>query len=191
MPFTWTIVGDGPERGYLERTMVTGNPSQVVRFLGTVAYSRVPALLQEQDVFLLTSDYEGMPATLLEAMGHGLVPVATDLSSGIREVIDPTNGELVGVNDIAGYARAIHRLHQDRNRLAEMSRAAYQRVREQFSVAAMTDEWQALVTRQGPPAGQWSERFKIKRPLVHNFPWTFYEPFRTVRRISKRLTRLR
>jgi glycosyltransferase involved in cell wall biosynthesis len=187
MPFTWTIAGDGPERAYLESAMLTNNPSQVARLIGNVAYSEVPALLCGHDVFLLPSAYEGMPHTLLEAMGHGLVPVVTDLASGIREVIDETNGKLVELNDIAGYARAIHGLHEHRDQMITMSLAAQERVREKFSIRAMTDEWMALVARPSATAGAWPERFEIKRPVIRNYSqWTFPEPFRTLRRLSKR-----
>lgn len=188
MPFTWTIAGDGPERAYLEGAMRTNNASQVARLIGNVAYSEVPALLREHDVFLLPSAYEGMPHTLLEAMGHGLVPVVTDLASGIREVIDETNGKLVQLNDVAGYARAIHELHEHRDQMITMAWAAQERVREKFSIHAMTDEWLALVTRPHPPSSPWPEKFKIKRPVIRNYSrWTFPEPFRTLRRLSKRL----
>jgi glycosyltransferase involved in cell wall biosynthesis len=107
MPLEWTIAGEGTARAKLEKLMVSTNPMQVVRVIGNVSYSDVPALMRQHDVFLLASDYEGLSHTLLEAMGHGLVPVVSDLASGMRDVVDDTTGILVDMNDIAGYARAI------------------------------------------------------------------------------------
>jgi len=187
MPFVWTLAGDGPDRAYLKQTLVTNNPTQIVRVLGNVPYAQISALLAEQDVFLLASDFEGLPHTLLEAMGHGLVPVVSDLPSGIREVVDESNGLLVDVNDIAGYARAIHWLHTHRPELASMSRAAERRVREGFSVSAMTDQWMAMLSVPATVALHWPRSFQFKVPLVHSQPWSFHQPFRTVRRIIKRL----
>ena len=188
MPFVWTIAGDGPDRARLEQVLVTNNPTQVVRVIGSVTYSKIPALLEEHDVFLLASDYEGLPHTLLEAMGHGLVPVVSDLPSGIREVVDESTGLLVDVNDVPGYARAIHWLHRHRSEMGRMSHAAEQRVRNEFSVQVMTDQWLTMVPPQRLAVPNWPRKFTIKRPLVHSWPWAFVEPFRTVRRVLKRLS---
>jgi hypothetical protein len=55
-------------------------------------------------------------------------------------------------------------------------------------VAAMTDQWLAMVPTVSPSAVTWPSRFQIKVPLVHDQRWQFYEPFRTVRRLVKRFT---
>ncbi|MGD0745823.1 MAG: glycosyltransferase family 4 protein, partial [Verrucomicrobiota bacterium] len=107
IPFHWTIAGEGPEREFLERTMNGTPPHQTVSFPGKIPYGDIPRILSEHDVFLLASDHEGLPLSLLEAMGHGLVPVVSDLESGVREVVDATNGMLVPVDEVEGYARAI------------------------------------------------------------------------------------
>ncbi|HEY2082828.1 MAG TPA: glycosyltransferase family 4 protein, partial [Verrucomicrobiae bacterium] len=98
MPFQWTIAGAGGERAFLESNLKTGSPDQTISFTGPVRYADVPEILKQHDVFLLASDYEGLPLSLLEAMGQGLVPVVSDLESGIREVVDRTVGLLVPVN---------------------------------------------------------------------------------------------
>ena len=188
MPFVWTIAGDGSERAQLEELMISKNPAQVVRVIGGVAYSKIHALLQEHDIFLLASDYEGLSHTLLEAMGQGLVPVVSDIPSGMREVVDGTTGVLVDVNDVPGYARAMHWLHSHRPEMAVMSQAAAQRVRDQFSIQVMTDQWLAMVPSQPSAVASWPRKFTIKRPLVHSWPWACMEPFRTVRRIVRRLS---
>ena len=50
--------------------------------------------------------------SLLESMAHGLVPVVSDIESGIREVVDSNNGIRVAIDDIPGYAKAIIHLHE-------------------------------------------------------------------------------
>src|SRR5258708_7408499 len=64
-------------------------------FVGTVSYVKTGALFDNHDVLILVSDYEGLPLSLLEAMGHGVVPVVSDLESGIRDVVDNRSAILV------------------------------------------------------------------------------------------------
>jgi glycosyltransferase involved in cell wall biosynthesis len=185
MPFVWTIAGDGPEKSFLEQAMVSADVAQSVRFIDKVAYRDVPALLQSQDVFLLASDHEGMPLSLLEAMGAGLVPVVSDLPSGVGEVVNETTGKLVALDDIAGYARAICWLHEHREAMTQMALAAQRRVREEFSVSAMTDRWLALAPLAEQVDVAWPARFAMRAPLDTRWPFWFHEPFRTLRRVRK------
>ena len=75
IPFHWTIAGDGAEREFLQQTMRSSGVEQTVSFTGQIAYAAVPQLLSQHHVFLLASDYEGLPLTLLEAMGERRVTV--------------------------------------------------------------------------------------------------------------------
>lgn len=99
IPFHWTIAGDGSEKKILERTM-SSSPAQTISFPGRISYADVPALIRTHDICLLTSDYEGFGLSVVEAMGHGLVPVVSDLPAGIPEMVDETNGVLVPVEDV-------------------------------------------------------------------------------------------
>ena len=151
IPFHWTIAGDGPEKMALEQAM-RGSPNQTVSFPGKISYAVVPEILRAHDIFLLASDYEGLPLSLLEAMGAGLVPVVSELPAGIPEMVDKTTGILVPVDNVAGYARAIIHLHAHRDELAAKSAAARARVRTEFSVPAMTDRWLAAIPKTFPAA---------------------------------------
>ncbi len=187
MPFHWTIAGAGEELSFLETNLKTRSPYQTISFAGPVRYADVPAVLKQHDIFLLASDYEGLPLSLLEAMGYGLVPVVSDLESGIREVVDETAGLLVPVNDVSGYARAIIRLHEHREELAAKSSAARARVQQEFSVAAMTDRWLAAL----PPAKcviePWPTRWPIQGVLTAGNPLHFSRPMRILRRVVARM----
>ena len=187
MPFHWTIAGEGDDRGWLEANLKPASPSQTVSFAGWVHNAEVAAILREHDVFLLTSDYEGLPLSLLEAMGYGLVPVASDLKSGIPEVVDASNGCLVPVSDVAGYARVIIQLHAHRDELAAKSAAARARVKIKFSAAAMTDGWLAAFPSTPAVIGPWPKRWRIRVPLTAENPLYFSSPARFFRRLARQL----
>jgi glycosyltransferase involved in cell wall biosynthesis len=188
IPFVWTIAGEGAEREWLEREMPTRSPAQQVVFTGTVAYSQVPDLLQNQDVFLLASDAEGLPMSLLEAMGSGVVPVISDLESGVRDVVDPGNGILVPVDDVDGYARAIIHLHKHRDELAAKSAAAHARVKADFSVQAMADRWLRFLSAPSKEV-RWPGRWRIGAPLRQPDHPRFWPPVRVLRRFAAKFRR--
>jgi glycosyltransferase involved in cell wall biosynthesis len=189
IPFHWTIAGEGPELAFLQQTMIPAPPEQTVSFAGSIPYRDVPQILREHDVFLLASDSEGLPLSLLEAMGHGIVPVVSDLESGVSEVVDAANGVLVPVNDMDGYARAIVHLHEHRDELAAKSAAARARVRTEFSVAAMTDRWLAVFPKEASAIGYWPADWKIKPPLTARHPVYYSPPMRVLRRLAAKFRR--
>jgi glycosyltransferase involved in cell wall biosynthesis len=187
IPFHWTIAGEGPERAFLEANLKSAIPEQTISFAGAVAYAAVPELIARHDIFLLASDYEGLPLSLLESMGRGLVPVVSDLKSGIPQVVDASNGILVPVNDVRGYAEAIIRLHRQRDEFARKSVAARARVERDFSVAAMADRWLAVLPPQAATASPWPTRFRIKGPLTAKNQLYFSPPVRQLRRLAMKL----
>jgi glycosyltransferase involved in cell wall biosynthesis len=188
-PFHWTLAGTGPERGFLEARLKPTGAGQSVSFLGGVGYAEVPAVLREHDVFLLASDYEGLPLSLLEAMGYGLVPVVSHLKSGIPEVVDDSNGILVPINDVGGYARAIIRLHEHRDEFAAKSAAARERVKKNYSVAAMTDRWLAAFPNPKTVDGTWPKQWRIQAPLPAPNKFHYSPPMRVLRRALVRARR--
>ncbi|MST93997.1 MAG: glycosyltransferase [Pedosphaera sp.] len=187
VPFHWTIAGEGPEGGWLRGNLGSGGPGQTVTFRGPVAFADVPELMSEHDVFLLASDYEGLPLTMLEAMGSGVVPVVSDLPSGVRDVVDENNGWRVAPENVAGYSEAIIALHGDRKGMAALSAAARQKVYPHFALAGMGDRWLGSFPAGAGAWEPWPERFQIRAPLwVAN--GSRYQPAgRMFRRWMKRL----
>jgi glycosyltransferase involved in cell wall biosynthesis len=187
MPFHWTIAGGGEERGFLETNMKSNSPDQTISFSGQVGYTDIGATLKQHDIYLLASDYEGLPLSLLEAMGYGLVPVVSDLESGIREVVDESNGILVPVKDVSGYARALVRLHQHRPEMVAKSAAARARVQQDFSVAAMTDRWLAAFPPTKSVIAPWPKRWRMRAVLASGNSLHFSWPMRILRRVAARM----
>lgn len=189
MPFSWTIAGEGSEKAFLEQNMKS-SPAQTVHFAGRVSYANVPQLLTEHDIFFLASDYEGLPLSLLEAMGCGLVPVVTDLPSGISEVIDETTGKKVAPQETADYAKAIFWLHEHRSEMGRMSQAAHEKVKMEFSVTAMTDRWLELFSRAETVDVSWPSRWTIHPILNVKGSLYFSRPMRALRRLRKKWQRV-
>ena len=79
------------------------------------------------DVFLMSSDFEGMPNALAEAMASRLVCISTDCKTGPRDLIDHgQNGYLVPVGDAKAMAEAIQKVYnmskQDRISIGDQAR---------------------------------------------------------------------
>src|SRR5579884_397699 len=142
-PVTLLLVGDGSERANLEKqAQESGLNSDCVRFLGY--RSDVPDLLAASDFFLLPSLTEGLPLSVLEAMSQRLPVVATPVG-GIPEVVHSgQHGLLVPVRDPQALAAAITEMVADPEHCRALGEAAYQRVRETFSIEAMTRQYETL-----------------------------------------------
>jgi glycosyltransferase involved in cell wall biosynthesis len=131
------IVGEGPERTAIEDLVRRRSLEESVRFLGR--RDDVPRLLAISDMVLLTSISEGIPLTLIEAMGAGR-PVVSTRVGGVTEVVDdgPT-GLLAPSGDDAALAEHVLRLAEDPGRRDEMGRAGRQRAESLFSERLMHD----------------------------------------------------
>jgi glycosyltransferase involved in cell wall biosynthesis len=126
------IIGDGPLREELEgQALNLDLIPENVRFLGS--RQDIPELLSSVDIFVLSSEREGLPVSLLEAMAASRPVVATQVG-GIPQVIeDGHNGLLVSAHDPAGLAKAILTLIEDSTLRESVAREGYQTVKARFS----------------------------------------------------------
>lgn len=96
--------------------------------------------------FIITSTYEGMCNSLLEAMALGIVPISSDYSNGaVREIInDGYNGFVVPVNNSEELANRINDLISNPNMRDAMSYRA-SLIRESYSVKRVSEAWISLL----------------------------------------------
>jgi glycosyltransferase involved in cell wall biosynthesis len=100
------ILGEGEERPHLQGLIRAFDLESVVSLHGFV--DNPLAYMSRASLFVLSSDYEGLPGALIEALACGIPVVATDCESGPREILqDGRVGRLVPVGDIAALAEAI------------------------------------------------------------------------------------
>jgi len=141
----WTVAGDGVDGPALRQRWRAGDR---VVWVGARSHAEVAALLPEHDVFVLPTRAEGVPVALVEAMAAGVVPVASDIPSGVAELVEPgRTGLLAPVADVAAFAAAIASLARDPDRLEAMSRRAREVVGAAHDVRERTAAYQALYAR--------------------------------------------
>jgi len=139
------LVGDGAERERLmAHARATGRP-ELVHFAG--ARKDPEAWLNGFDAFALTSDSEGLPLGLLEAMAVGLPVVATAVG-GVPDVVEPgRTGALVARGDRDGLTAELQRLATLPAEGHEAARNARRMVLERHSTETMVGSYENLYGR--------------------------------------------
>lgn len=90
------LIGDGEKKTEIERYVAENNLDKSVKFLGL--QSNVYGYLHDADMFTLPSNYEGIPMTLIEAMGTGLPIVATAVGGVPDMLVNQNSAILTDVN---------------------------------------------------------------------------------------------
>ena len=138
--------GDGLDQAAME---------QLARDLGledsAVFHGVSAALLRDMaksEIFVLSSDYEGIPNSLIEAMAIGLPCVSTDCSPGGARMLirDGVNGLLVPRNDEKALAEGICKMIEDRDFAIACGKEAV-KVRERFKPEVILDAWENYCLR--------------------------------------------
>jgi lipopolysaccharide/colanic/teichoic acid biosynthesis glycosyltransferase/glycosyltransferase involved in cell wall biosynthesis len=130
-----TFAGDGPLHAELQGQAKALNLKNI-HWAGDV--TDVPALLTQHEVFVLLSDHEGMPITVLEAMRAGLCVLASDLP-GIREQISNNQEGLLVANTPEAVADQLLRLVREPHLRKRLGRAAQQSFESTFAAEPMAE----------------------------------------------------
>ena len=137
------IIGIGPDEARLRSLAVELQIAPRVHFAGFKA--DVQPLLAAADGFVLSSLWEGLPVSVLEASAAGLPIVATD-AAGTREAILPSEtGLLVPIADPASLAKAMTRIMlMPKEQRLQMGANGRRFVETNFSLPKVVDQWEAL-----------------------------------------------
>ncbi len=138
------ILGDGKLKGQLEEITKSLNLEAKVVFHGKE--KNAVEEISDMSIFVLPSDFEGMPNALMEAMAMGLACISTDCPvGGPRALIDSgENGILVPVNDVHAIEQALHKLMLDENLQMQLGIKAT-KIRQTASVESVFVQWEACV----------------------------------------------
>lgn len=90
----------------------------------------IKSVYRAASLFVLSSDFEGMPNALIEAMAVGVPSISTDCPTGPADLIsDGENGMLVPVNDKGAMVKAMRWMYEKRGSSATMSKSAKEAIR--------------------------------------------------------------
>lgn len=133
------LVGDGEDRQKLEAQAVSLGVAEKVRFTGF--QSDPGKFLHLMSAFLLTSESEGMPLSLLEAWAVG-VPVLAFAVGGLPELIqDGETGFLASFGDVKKMADQVDTLLHDADLTKNIVQRCREKVEHDFDVATMADQY--------------------------------------------------
>ncbi len=142
IPFTYYIIGDGDKRASLQR-LINELKLQDKVFLQGQKEDPFSGM-EDADLFLMGSYYEGFPNVLLEAGSCGIPVVAFNAAGGIGEAVsDGVNGFLVEDNDLIGFATTMNKAITygfNREKIIETTQ-------KRFSITAMMNKLEDLLMR--------------------------------------------
>lgn len=109
------FAGEGIEKNKLEQEILTNNQDHVIEVLGKVTGEDKNIVLSNSNVFLLPSYNEGMPISLLEAMGEGHYVIASNVGA-VPEVIRNNNmGKIISPRSVASLVSAMKEVLENRD----------------------------------------------------------------------------
>ena len=134
------IVGDGKLRTDLEQ-YANKHEIRNIHFYG----KQKPVIFYEKALlFSMTSSYEGMPLTILEAMSFQCIPIVFDSFPTVHDLIDNNqNGLIIPPFDIDEFVTQTINLLKDEERIKQMQFFCEQKVK-QFSLAEIIHKWETL-----------------------------------------------
>jgi glycogen(starch) synthase len=129
----WVIIGDGPFRGRLERSVADAGLRDRTLFIGPTDDSTLHAWYEAATLFVHPTLYEGSSLVTLEAMAHRRAVVATT-AGGLPDKVKPgVNGWLVLPGDPSALAAAVSGAIADPERLIQMGEAGRRLIVREFS----------------------------------------------------------
>jgi phosphatidylinositol alpha 1,6-mannosyltransferase len=142
IPHRLVIVGDGPDRGFVEGQL----PHAI--FTGFLTGDELTAAYASSDIFFFPSDSESFGNVTLEAMASGLPCVCADATGSRSLVVDGETGFLAPPDDAAGFARHITALATNaglRQRMGQTARARALTFSWDETLARMLGYYRALI----------------------------------------------
>jgi L-malate glycosyltransferase len=136
------VVGDGVLHNQVHQQARALGTEKYVHFTGLKTDTR--PFLKAMDIFMMSSEFEGLPVALLEAMSMGCMPACTD-AGGIAEVItDNLNGILVPVHVPLQLVDRISTMLADPDRINRLKKAAHETVVQRFSMCSMVNQLETI-----------------------------------------------
>ena len=141
----WTIMGMGPLQEALKQQW---RDSHAVCFVQARDGNEVYRKLEEHDVLVFPSEFEGTPVSIMEALSRGVVPVVSDLPGGTRDMVTHEVGYRCTTTDPAGYAKAVISLSNSRQHLRNLQEQCLFSARQKYNINQAADAYFNFLLQQ-------------------------------------------
>ena len=176
----WTIVGDGPLREPLKE-LIRDRGNFVLK--GLLSNEELHKVYMEQDVLIMPSKAEGLPVSLIESMKSAIVPVVSNISGGVREIVRAgINGFLCDVEKAGDFADCLKTLYRQPELYGQYSAAAKSSVDQQFDPYRNSKRYFDLI--ESIPHRKGSKKFSLQTNRLDK-PWLPNSLVKYIRAFSK------
>lgn len=137
-----TLIGSGPDENLVVQTINQRNCKETVHFHGPVEHNKILEFLKKFNVIVLLSDYEGVPASIIEGMACGLVPVCLKCPGGIEELVIHNETGLLVKNRGEDFLSKLKSLQENPSLHRRLSLAAIEHVKKNYDVGVVAKKWE-------------------------------------------------
>ena len=142
--YTLDIYGEGERRPQLESLIHELKMDERIHLKG--ASKQVQKDISDAELFVMSSDFEGFPNVLLEAIAIGLPVISTDFATGVaRELVSEENGIVVPVGDEARMSEAIRRILSEEKMRYDMGRCNREKAKKYYT-NEIIQKWDEALT---------------------------------------------
>ncbi len=139
------VCGQGPQKEHFLKTL-DGIPGLKYEYKGVVDGEKKAETMYAAEVFLLPSYFEGLPMAMLENMNHGCIPLGSD-DQAFRAVLSPPlNGLMARKGSAEDLASHISWLLDNKDKLAAMSKSAYDTIQTKYSIKNYINQLNQIYT---------------------------------------------
>ncbi|AYN05206.1 glycosyltransferase family 4 protein [Flavobacterium sp. 140616W15] len=136
------IIGDGPDYSELAQKISNYNLSD--KIILVPSNNKIDKFYENASFLCMTSRFEGLPMTLIEAQSFGLPTISYNCITGPEEIISVESGFLVDMNDFKSFSEKVHYLMNNPEVRCSMSNSAKSEV-ARFSAEEVLMKWENLL----------------------------------------------
>lgn len=142
--YSYEIYGDGAERMHLQEIVADLGLEDRINFMGHC--TNVLAKIYDAELFVMSSNYEGLSNALIEAVAIGLPIISTDhpIGGARATITEGANGYLVPTNDVQAFSETMREYLNGDSRL-DITQQSIEKFRERLDIKNICDEWTSYI----------------------------------------------
>lgn len=167
------LYGSGKDLDKVLDILNTDGKGLPVHYGGNLETTEVQSHLLQNHIFVLLSDYEGLPISLMEAMACGLVPVCSNIRGGMTELITPNETGFLVDDRNDDFLNTIKKIRSDYDLWRKISAKARKKIIENYSDDICNSQWLNFLKELKANSGS---KGSISIPSVSELRSLYYPP---------------